>query len=353
MSLPGAGHSSGPTDLYLLRRRTIIETKARGLANDPNKPQARKNDETPKQQLDRYVYAEITYELNSLPLEDTSEKPWTGILTDGRVWHVWKYPHENNSISTIIKDNFHPTTPDSLVELLQQIIVKGDLVGKPWIPLDPRNLFSPRLEVLREIHANLPRTAIGPTETKRQLWLEMLRTSSMEPNSEAARQRLFVAHSFLVALARGVIHTLANPVLTPDTQDILGDGFVAWIVDSNRGRQWANNFLEQIHKYEWRRRPGDVLRPLYENFVDESDRKAFGEFYTPDWLAEMIVKSICDDDWCTAAVEKALAARRTGADIKGFGILDPTCGSGTFLYHAIKPRRSALEGKNDYYSYSS
>ena len=116
----------------------------------------------------------------------------------------------------------------------------------------------------------------------------------------------------------------------------MGDGFVAWIVDSNRGRQWASDFLEQIHKYEWRRRPGDVLRPLYEKFVDESDRKAFGEFYTPDWLAEMIVNDVCDDDWCTAAVEKVLAARRTGDDIEGVGVLDPTCGSGTFLYHAVK-----------------
>ena len=329
-------YASGPADIYLPRRRTIIETKALGLADDPNKRQARKNDETPKQQLDRYVYAEIAYELNSLPLEDVSNRPWTGILTDGQVWHVWTYPHEENSVSTTAKDKFRPQTPESLVELLRQIIVKGDPVGKPWIPLNPRDLFSPQLEVLREIHAKLPKPAIRPTETKRQLWLEMLRTSSMEPESEAARQRLFVAHSFLVALARGVIHTLANPGKTPEAHEILGDGFVAWIVDSNRGRQWASDFLEQIHKYEWRRRPGDVLRPLYEKFVDESDRKAFGEFYTPDWLAEMIVNDVCDDDWCTAAVEKVLAARRTGDDIEGVGVLDPTCGSGTFLYHAVK-----------------
>ena len=87
-------YASGPADIYLPRRRTIIETKALGLADDPNKRQARKNDETPKQQLDRYVYAEIAYELNSLPLEDVSNRPWTGILTDGQVWHVWTYPHE-------------------------------------------------------------------------------------------------------------------------------------------------------------------------------------------------------------------------------------------------------------------
>ena len=227
-----------------------------------------------------------------------------------------------------------PATPSALIDRLKHILT-GNLVGKQWIPADPRPIFEPQLERLRELHANLPKRTEKSTETKRYLWLEMLRTSSMEPDSEAARQRLFVAHSFLVALARGVIHVLANPREVPHAEDILGDGFVAWIVETVKGKQWANSFLGQIQEYDWRRRPGDVLRPLYEQFVDERDRKAFGEFYTPDWLAEFIVREICDDAWCETAVAKALAARQQGVDLEGVGVLDPTCGSGTFLYHAV------------------
>ncbi len=48
-------------------------------------------------------------------------------------------------------------------------------------------------------------------------------------------------------------------------------------------------------------RRGDVLGPLYEAFVDARDRRDFGEVYTPDWLAELMVQETLDDDWCPSA----------------------------------------------------
>ena len=325
--------SDGPADIYLPRRRTIIETKALGLAEDPDKPQPGSS-ESSRQQLERYLHAEIRHELNSLPLNEEPDAPWTGIVTDGRVWHVWRYPHRQNAAGTPLELHARPETPDALVQRLRRYALSNKPVGKLWLPEDPRSAFEPFLRRLEDLHANLPRTAQGPTATKRALWLEMLRTSSMEPDSEAARQRLFVAHSFLVALARAVVEALANPREAPDAEQILRDGFAAWIVDTVRGRQWANDFMAEVNSYEWRRRPGDVLRPLYEEFVDERDRKAFGEYYTPDWLAEILVVQVCDDGWCEAAAGKALDALREGSELKGVGVLDPTCGSGTFLYHA-------------------
>ena len=326
---------AGPSDIYLPRQRTIIETKASGLADDPDRAQARKNDETPREQLERYLRSEIAYELTCLQFEDESDRPWTGILTDGRVWHIWRYAHDKDAVGTAVEKGFRPTTPEALIERLQHY-VEGEPVGKPWIPSNPRDLFEPRLEELRQLHADLPERVARSTETKKRLWLEMLITTSMAPDSEAARQRLFVAHSFLVAFARGVTHVLASPNEEPRGEDILADGFVAWIVVTAKGRQWANRFLKEIHNYEWRRRPGDVLRPLYEAFVDERDRKAFGEFYTPNWLADLLVREVCDEQWCDTAVRKALTANRKGVEVEGVGVLDPTCGSGTFLYYAAK-----------------
>lgn len=326
---------SGPADIYLPRRRTIIETKAVGLADHPDKPQARTSNESPREQLERYLRAETAYELMHLPSESASKRPWTGILTDGRIWHVWRYAHEEKAPGTVVDAGYRPTTPTALIDRLRHTL-QGDVVGKPWVPADPRPIFEPWLEELRELHANLSGDAEKRTQTKRHLWIEMLRVSSMEPENEAARQRLFVAHSFLVALARGVIHVLANLNAPPCTEDIFGDGFVSWVVETTKGKQWGDRFAREIQGYEWRRRPGDVLRPLYEQFVDERDRKAFGEFYTPDWLAELLVYDICDEDWCTSAIEKALVAQSEGMDLKGVGLLDPTCGSGTFLYHAAK-----------------
>ena len=105
---------------------------------------------------------------------------------------------------------------------------------------------------------------------------------------------------------------------------------------THRGLQWATSLLEQVHRYEWRRQRGDVLRPLYERFVSEQDRKAFGEYYTPDWLAELLVQHVLDDDWCDRAVREALAAERSHTELTGIGVLDPACGSGTFLYFAAQ-----------------
>ncbi|MDE0303045.1 MAG: N-6 DNA methylase [Gammaproteobacteria bacterium] len=324
---------SGPADIYLPRRRIIIETKQAGKADHPNRRQSRQNPESPKQQLERYLRAEIADELHSGSSDEGMDTPWTDILTDGKVWHVWRYPHEEDAVGVSVLKDWRPETAQALVQRLKPLL-EVDPIGKPWIPANPRSVFEPRLERLREIHAALPHSAKKPTETKRRLWLEMLRTSSMEPDNEAARQRLFVAHSFLVALARGVIHVLANPDRVPQAKEILGEGFVAWIVETVAGRQWADQLFKEIHGYEWRRRRGDVLRPLYEQFVDERDRKAFGEYYTPDWLAEWLVGKICDEAWCEMAIKETLVARRQRADLQGVGVLDPACGSGTFLFHA-------------------
>ena len=338
----GAGGSS---DIFLPRHRTFIETKAVGLADDPYRSQQRDNNESPKEQLERYLFAERQYELGCLPLQDAPDRPWMGIVTDGRIWHVWRYSHSDNDSGTAVEKDFRPGSAEELIARLEHFLA-GDLVGKPWIPADPRPIFEPFLEELREIHSSLRGEIERHTETKRRLWLDMLRTASMEPENEAARQRLFTAHSFLVALARAVIRVLETGqqgAPENDARGILADGFTAWVVDTTPGRLWADRLFGRVNAYEWRRRPGDVLRPLYERFVDEKDRKVFGEFYTPDWLAEMIVREVCDDAWCRASAAKALDARRTGVDLKGVGVLDPTCGSGTFLYYAARKLLKALD----------
>ena len=322
---------AGPADIYLPRRRVFIETKATSLANDPDKPQPRENNETPRQQLERYLQSERQAELYLLPLEHDPDLRWTGILTDGQVWHGWFYDPDTGHVLQECLSSFRPSSPEDLLHRVGPLLTR-QTIGKPWIPTNPVRIFKPFIDRLQVIHADLTGPTERETTTKRQLWLEMLRTASMEPESEAARQRLFVAHSFLVALARGVMHTLAHPNLPPDPQAILGDGFVSWITATTSGQNWAHELLEIIHGYEWRRQRGDVLRPLYEKFVDARDRIDFGEYYTPDWLAELMVREVLDDDWCATAVAAACASDQ----LDGIGVLDPTCGSGTFLYHAAR-----------------
>lgn len=69
----------------------------------------------------------------------------------------------------------------------------------------------------------------------------------------------------------------------------------------------------------------DLFKGIYQTFVPRELRHALGEFYTPDWLAEH------------------------GIDVLGWqpsdNLLDPTCGSGTFLLEALRRRLIAQQEK--------
>ena len=328
---------AGPADIFLPNRRVFIETKSTGLADDPHRAQTRENPETPFQQLERYLTAEMDDELGRLPLDDEQpDLPWTGFVTDGRMWHAWRFPHTHGATAELVLDGFRPQTGNELVLRIGPIL-DVEPVGKSWIPADPVPLFVGALEELREIHAGLSGERVQQTTgTKMRLWLDMLRGSGMAPETGAAQTRLFTAHCFLVALARGVVHTLLNPNILPEPSELLGSGFLAWIIEVEDGRVWAGELLNRVHSYEWRRTAGDVLRPLYERFVDRRDRRDFGEVYTPDWLAEMMVREVLDEEWCNQAVTAALTEIRGQNRTDGIGVLDPTCGSGTFLFHCAK-----------------
>ena len=64
--------------------------------------------------------------------------------------------------------------------------------------------------------------------------------------------------------------------------------------------------------------------------IDPKNRVMFGEFYTPDWLAEKICLDTIDD----AFIQKQIDNHTAGVPVHG--VLDPACGSGTFLYHAAR-----------------
>ena len=69
----------------------------------------------------------------------------------------------------------------------------------------------------------------------------------------------------------------------------------------------------------------DLLKRLYQYLVPGSLRHDLGEYYTPDWLAELTV----DESGYRGKLDERF--------------LDPACGSGTFLVLAIKRAREAAD----------
>ena len=78
-----------------------------------------------------------------------------------------------------------------------------------------------------------------------------------------------------------------------------------------------------MQKYDLGKLSEDVLKSLYQGLVDPETRHDLGEYYTPDWLAHEVVNELLDAQ----------------PDAK---LLDPTCGSGTFLYLAVREKRERL-----------
>jgi type II restriction/modification system DNA methylase subunit YeeA len=82
----------------------------------------------------------------------------------------------------------------------------------------------------------------------------------------------------------------------------------------------------------------DLLKRLYQNLVPRDIRHSLGEYYTPDWLAELILNEVglSLEDLMKMGVEDPLKPLK----IK---VLDPACGSGTFLVLYISRLRRYAE----------
>jgi len=117
-------------------------------------------------------------------------------------------------------------------------------------------------------------------------------------------------------------------------RNFLEADYFAWYLE-----EWNEEIAEVIHEmvrklmdYEpstveqTPERVEDLFKRLYQNLVPREIRHSLGEYFTPDWLAELTLEEAGYDG---------------NPDVR---VLDPACGSGTFLVLAIKMAREwALE----------
>jgi SAM-dependent methyltransferase len=73
----------------------------------------------------------------------------------------------------------------------------------------------------------------------------------------------------------------------------------------------------------------DLLKKLYQNLMPKELRHNLGEYYTPDWLAERLLNQLDGGEF------------RGDPDKR---LLDPACGSGTFLVLAIRKIKQYCNG---------
>ena len=335
----------GMADIHLTDCNVIIECKASGKVG-PTKPGSTRQGQQAKtqfRQLANYVEGMIRQQAILISSTSTGWKPWTGILTDGKKWWAWRWdngttPKASEPFATFeIVAGETRVVYSQLVKLLYDEKVKGML---RWVPEDMASMFQGEKTNLEQVYE----LAEGSrdVQNKQEIWHSLAKGSGIAPEGNYKSHRLFILHSYLVVVARAVICALTSKLEDANSDLVLKDGFVSWVLKTNAGREWTQRIFKEAFQFDWRMRATDVLRQFYEHVIPKSDRKLYGEYYTPDWVAAMLTERILDAKWLTKAV-KAWKNHDSGksSGLKNIGVLDPACGSGTFLYHSALLIRKA------------
>lgn len=326
----------GRYDAHIAEARFIFEGKtprSRGASSGAGIERGR-------DQLHSYVDGLRRKELDQPPLALPGFDPdlhWTGLLTDGKNWSAWTWAHAEGAGSKEKERLRYFHEPEALVRFLDNLIPKKKS-SRPWIPLNPAVIFhEDRFEErLQELYDNPKgRSATTRRDTSFRLWERLLEASGMTPDRSSDRERLFVKQTFLVAAARCSILALDSAGDDGDLPaPLISDGFHTWITASQEGKKWLLDMWRTAGKYEWWHHEGDIMRSLYDGIISREERKLFGEHYTPDWLVGFLARKVLDEEWIERAVVAALRSREEPDALKGIGVLDPACGSGSFLVAA-------------------
>ena len=305
--------AEGSMDLYLTNRRVIIEVKKGGrLSRGPYaEGTGSREGETAFEQLERYLKAERMRERLHLE-EDIRDKNWIGAVTDCATWYAWEWgprPDDAGDAATRIIAWHGQTLDSGNVKRLARLLARAP-VGKEWASADMSDVFQDARQDLAGAYAR--NSGLREVRIQKGLWLEQLRAGGNAP--EADEDEIFVTHTMLVLIARMISgHENAR------------QGFVGWVPDDV-----VQKIRGVIGEYNWDQQTGDVLRALYRQYIPARHRLRYGEYYTPDWLAEAMCNVIIDDGFIGEQIRRF----QSGKEVEG--VLDPACGSGTFLYHAIR-----------------
>ena len=192
---------------------------------------------------------------------------------------------------------------------------------------------------LRLLHSAWQKAEGDPSaQTKFAEWQSLL---AIVYGSAIGDENLFLRHTYLALFAR-VLAFVALKRRAPDTSELPGlvtgetferlgldnfitEDFFAWAKDDADIKTLLHSLATRLAAtYDLDAINEDLLKGLYQELVDPETRHDLGEFYTPNWLAELTLRK---------------AGFPSSQPLPS--LLDPACGSGTFLFIAIRLLREA------------
>jgi len=265
---------------------------------------------------------------------------YVGVLTDGTEWDCYNLVEGRLQEVSMISCG---TTADDLSRLI--VWLEGVLATARGIAPTAQNIET-RLGATSSAYA-LDRASLSAlyernktnpsVQMKRTLWSRLL-TSALGTQFED-NDDLFIEHTLLVNTAEIIAHAVLglqletlNPaaLLSGDKFDesgiygVVEPDFFDWELKIDGGETFVRTLAKRLARFDWGAVEQDVLKVLYESVISAETRKRLGEYYTPDWLADIVVE-------------------RTVTDPLNTRVLDPACGSGTFLFHAVRDYIAAAE----------
>ena len=283
------------------------------------------------EQLDRYLRERAR----------AGEQERLGVLTDGRYWILRQSGIEE--VRTAAPYGFEISDADvayRLYEWLRNESGAFEASGLPPTEEEVRRSFGegPRLEMeLAGLERLYRQEREHPTvAVKRELWRQLLTAAlGVAVDEEGDLDRQFIRHTYLSVVVGTAVQAafgidVRKQVVLDPSRLLTGDAFFAatgirGVIESDffawpaevGGERWLTDIAGRVSRFDWRDTEHDIARILYQSVVPAEDRRRLGEYYTPHWLAQMIVD---------AAVTDPLRQR----------VLDPACGAGTFLHAAIR-----------------
>ncbi|MGP8162994.1 MAG: N-6 DNA methylase, partial [Acidimicrobiales bacterium] len=258
---------------------------------------------------------------------------YVGVLTDGAAWRCYRtVPNGVEGVSVLelrpgLEERRFRYWLGSLLATERLIVPTADSIEERLGSASPGcRLVLAELTELWRSASSLP---VG--QLKRSLWGKLLRTALGTQFED--EDTLFVEHTYLVLVASLIAHAVIGfdigvPSFSPAValsgqlfshagiEGVGEAGFFDWVLDVDDGVSVVADLARRVACFKWEGVDHDVLKALYESVIAPETRHRLGEYYTPDWLAERMVEEVVADP---------LTSR----------VLDPACGSGTFLFHAV------------------
>ena len=274
-----------------------------------------------------------------------------GVLTDGKRWLLrWPGAGEVRLVRpyafTLEEPDhwiaLHDWLRDIALEFLEGVRPDREGITGHFGPDSPS--YQRDIAVLKALYQE--NSELESIRVKRRLWYDLLRTalgeiayttegmdSPLHYDTEEMDD-LFVRHTYLSAVIGMVVQSsfgidirrlaetdpadlLQGRELGSATglQGVLESDFFAWPNEVG-GSPLLQTLARRLARFDWAEAPPDTAATLYESVIPPEERRQLGEYYTPIWLARVMVRELVDDP---------LNQR----------VLDPACGSGAFVAEAV------------------